>query len=129
MKEPGEQSDVRLEYDEPLYFPALVEAVRWAEAWLVARKVRAADVVALCKPETIEFVATRRLASWTGLAVVRVSPLFPRQDIFGPPCGPGMRCLVTISQVFVRKPEAEVLDEETIPGAWDTPPGPGADSG
>jgi hypothetical protein len=96
----------RLEHGEPLLFPALGDAVRWAGAWLVTRRVRAGDVVALCAPDSIEFVATRHMASWTGLVLVTLSPLSPHQETSGRLFRPGARCLVMTSQQFVRKPEA-----------------------
>jgi acyl-coenzyme A synthetase/AMP-(fatty) acid ligase len=133
MEEPWARSDVRLVREEPLLFPALTDAVRWAGAWLVARKVPTADVVALYTPNTIEFVATRHLAAWTGVVTVTISPLLPSQGIFGPPGRPGACCLVTVSQVFVRKPAAQagpspviesgLIDRRTTPGAWGIRPG------
>lgn len=89
-----------------MLFPALADAMHWAGAWLAARRVRAADVVAYCTPHSVQFVATRHMASWTGLVVVTLGPLSPRQEMSGTLGGSGGCCLVTTSQLFIRKPEA-----------------------
>lgn len=96
----------RPEQEEPLLFPALADAVGWVGAWLVGRKVRAGDVVALCAPDSIEFVATRQMASWPGAVVVTLSPLSPSQEMFGQLCRSRARWLVSTSQLFGRKPKA-----------------------
>jgi hypothetical protein len=96
----------RPKQQEPLLFPALADALRWAGAWLVAQKVRADDVLASCAPDSIEFVAARQTASWTRAAVVTLSPLSPGQEMLGQLCRSRARWLVTTSQLFQRKPKA-----------------------
>jgi acyl-coenzyme A synthetase/AMP-(fatty) acid ligase len=92
-------SELEAVREEPLLFRALDDAVGWAGRWLVARGVRAGDVVALYAPDSIEFVVTRDTAS---PIAVTLSPLSARQEMFGQPGKQGARWMVTT---------------ETVPGA------------
>jgi acyl-CoA synthetase (AMP-forming)/AMP-acid ligase II len=128
----------RLDQEEPSLFPALSDAVRWTGEWLVARGVKASDVIALCAPDSIEFVALRRTATRVGGVLVRLSPLPPGPEMRFMSSQPGQpgrtrtRWLVTTSQMLVRRtdaaPRLPVLAESVLLGARETgrataPPG------
>jgi hypothetical protein len=88
------------EHEQPLLFPELADAVRWAGSWLLARRVQAGDVVTTYAPDSIVFTAMRHTGSWIGEFVVTLSP---HQETAGQLCRPGACWLVTTSQLLVRK--------------------------
>jgi len=73
----------------------LADAIQWTGTWLVARGVRASDVVALHEPDHIEFIALRQTASRVGGVLVRLSPQPRSQQASGQPGRPGGRWLAT----------------------------------
>jgi acyl-CoA synthetase (AMP-forming)/AMP-acid ligase II len=58
-----------------LTYAELARAVREGGEWLAARGVRAGDVLALCSPNSIEFVLAWYAASSIGAVITTVNPM------------------------------------------------------
>ena len=110
-----------------LTYAELAVAVRAAGAWLAASGVRAGDVLALCAPNSIEFVLTWYAASSIGAVVTTVNPISADREIAGQLRLSQAHWLVTTAELALGKLQkaartAEVVETFIVgPGAEAAP--------
>ncbi|HYZ53749.1 MAG TPA: SDR family NAD(P)-dependent oxidoreductase [Streptosporangiaceae bacterium] len=112
-----------------LTYAELARAVREGGEWLAARGVRAGDVLALCSPNSIEFVLSWYAASSIGAVITTVNPMSQQAEIVHQLRQSRARWLVTTSELPAPKLEAAArasgIKETFLIGA-DVEAGPGA---
>jgi acyl-CoA synthetase (AMP-forming)/AMP-acid ligase II len=84
-------------------YAGLADAVSAAAAWLVSAGVRRGDVVALCAPDSIEFVVTFHAALSAGATVTPVNHVLADEEIIAHLQRAGARWLVTTADLFAGK--------------------------
>ncbi|HEX3514693.1 MAG TPA: SDR family NAD(P)-dependent oxidoreductase [Trebonia sp.] len=104
-----------------LTYAELAAAVADGGAWLASRGVRAGDVLALCSPNSIEFVVTWYAASSIGAVVTPVNPVSQETEIVHQLRLARAHWLVTTGELFAAKLEAAAraagIDETFLVGA------------
>ena len=117
----GQRALVDASNGRALTYAELAAAVREGGAWLAARGVQPGDVLALCSPNSIEFVVTWYAASSIGAVVASVDPILQETEIVHPLRLARARWLVTTGELFAAKlgaaARAAGIDETFLVGA------------
>lgn len=123
----GKRALVDASSGHELTYAELADAVREGGSWLAAQGVRAGDVLALCSPNSIEFVLTWYAASSIGAVVTTVNPMSQDAEIVHQLRQSSARWLVTTGELFTLKFDAAARAsgiEQTFligAGVWDGP--------
>ena len=89
-----------------LTYPELAASVSKVAAGLAARGVQAGDVLAMCAPNSIEFIVTLYAAMSIGAIVTTALPVVSREEIVRELQASRARWLVTTVELFEQKLEA-----------------------
>jgi acyl-CoA synthetase (AMP-forming)/AMP-acid ligase II len=108
----GKRALVEAGTGRELSYAQLAAAAREAGAWLAARGVHPGDVLALCTPNSIEFVVTWYAASSIGAILTTVNPVASGEEIIHQLRQTGASWLVTTADLAVPKLEAAALGSE-----------------
>jgi acyl-CoA synthetase (AMP-forming)/AMP-acid ligase II len=91
-------------------YAQLADAVAGAAHWLAGEGVRLGDVVALCAPNSIEFVIAWYAASSAGAVITAVNPVLPDEELAGHFRRTSTRWLITTEDLFTSKLAAVARD-------------------
>jgi acyl-CoA synthetase (AMP-forming)/AMP-acid ligase II len=84
-------------------YAQLADAVAGTAHWLAGEGVHPGDVVALCAPNSIEFVIAWYAASSAGAVITPVNPILPDEELAGHFRRTGTRWLITTEDLFTSK--------------------------
>jgi acyl-CoA synthetase (AMP-forming)/AMP-acid ligase II len=93
-----------------LSYAELAAAVREVAAGLAGKGARAGDVLAVCAPNSIEFVVTWYAATSIGVVVTTVNPQWTSEEIFRQLRQVGARWLVTTTALLAGKRHGSMQD-------------------
>jgi acyl-CoA synthetase (AMP-forming)/AMP-acid ligase II len=123
----GKRALVDVSSGRELTYAEFARAVEEGGSWLAAQGVRAGDVLALCSPNSIEFVLTWYATSSIGAVVTTVNPMSQDAEIVHQLRRSRARWLVTTGELFTLKFDAAARDsaiKQTFligAGVWDGP--------
>ena len=99
-------------------YARLANAVRGAAKWLAGAGMRPGDVVALCLPNSIEFVIAWYAASSAGAVITAVNSVLPDEEIASHLRRTSTRWLVTTDGLFTSKLAAVAMNLQGLAGAF-----------